>query len=89
MKKICCVKCRKCKIFKNPEISYLFYKTLVVSIICGKCGSKRKRIFKEEESTEILKTLGLIEYIIIKIYWIKYIINLKIWRKKTKPWLKI
>ena len=35
--------------YKIPEI-YIFYKTLVISIICSKCGSKHKRIFKEEES---------------------------------------
>ena len=31
---------------KNFE-QYLFYKTLVVSIICGKYGSKLESIFKE------------------------------------------
>ena len=49
MEKIYCVKCKKYRTFKNPEISYLFYKTLVICIICGNCGSKRERIFKEEE----------------------------------------
>ena len=34
--------------FKNLEISYLFYKTLVISIICSKCGSKHKRTFKKK-----------------------------------------
>ena len=34
--------------FKNLKISYLFYKTLVISIVCGKCDSKRKIIFKEK-----------------------------------------
>ena len=28
---------------KNLEISYLFCKTSVVSIICGKCGNKHKK----------------------------------------------
>ena len=36
-------------------------KILVLSIICDKCGSINKKIFKEEEeSIEILKILGLI-----------------------------
>ena len=51
---------------KNPKISYLFYK-IVISIICSKCICKRKRIFKKEESVNILKVIGL-----IKIYiWFK------------------
>ena len=39
--------CIKYKKSKKPGISYLFYEALVVSIICGKFGSKHKRIFKE------------------------------------------
>ena len=35
-------------------------KISVLSIICDKCGSKDKKIIKEEESIEILKILGLI-----------------------------
>ena len=53
-------------------MSYIFYKTLVIFIICGKCSSKHKKVFKEEESIEIL---GLIKN--------TNIITLKIWRKKT------
>ena len=48
--------------FKNPEI-YLFYKTLVLSIICVECRDKNKRMFKEEESIGILKILGLFKNI--------------------------
>ena len=33
MKNIYCIKCKKYGKVKNPEISYLFYKTLVISII--------------------------------------------------------
>ena len=33
------------------------------SIICDKCGSMNEKLFKEEESTEISKILGLIENI--------------------------
>ena len=60
IKKIYCVKCIKYKKFKNPKISYNFYETLAFSIICDKCGSKCEKIFQEEESTDILKVLGLI-----------------------------
>ena len=44
-------------------MSYLFYKTIVISIICGKCGSNCKNIFKKEESIEILKILSLLKNI--------------------------
>ena len=66
------MKCKKYRKFKNPEMSYIFYKTLVIFIICGKCSTKHKKVFKEEKSIEIL---GLIKNI--------NIITLKIWRKKT------
>ena len=59
MKKICCIVCGKCRKFKNFEISYIFGKLLVLSIICDKCGGKNKNIFKEKESNEILKILAL------------------------------
>ena len=36
-------------------------KTLVLSITCSKYGNENEKIFKEEESIEILKTLELIE----------------------------
>ena len=38
-------------------------KTLVLSIIWSKCKNENEKIFKEEESIEILKILGLIENI--------------------------
>ena len=63
MKKIYCVNYGKRRKFKNPKISHIFEKTLVISIICDKCGSKHKRIFKEAERIEILKILGLINNI--------------------------
>ena len=47
--------------FENPKISCIFNKTLVLSITCSKCGNNNDRIFKEEESIDILKILGLIE----------------------------
>ena len=40
-------------------------KTLVVYIICSKCENEYEKIFKEEESMEILKILGLIKIYII------------------------
>ena len=60
MKKIFCFICGKYRKFK---ISYLLEKTLVLSIICSKCKNENEKIFKEEESIEILKILGLIENI--------------------------
>ena len=44
----------------NPRVSYVFDKTLILSITCRKCGNKDEIIFKEEESIEIL-ILGLIK----------------------------
>ena len=46
MKKLYCVKYGKYRNFKNLKISYIFKKTLVISIVCDKCASKHKRIFK-------------------------------------------
>ena len=42
---------------------YLLEKTLVLSIICSKCENEDEKIFKEEESIEILKIFGLINNI--------------------------
>ena len=61
MKKIYCTKCKKYKEFKKDKISYICDKTLLLSSTCNKCGSENAKIFKEEESIEILKILGLIE----------------------------
>ena len=63
MTKIHCVICDKYRKFKNPKISYNFAKTLVLSIICSKCENEDEKIFKEEESIEILKVLSLIKNI--------------------------
>ena len=40
-----------------------FDKTLVLSIICSKCCIDNDKIFKEEESLETLKILGLLDNI--------------------------
>ena len=63
MKKLHCVICGKRRKFKNPKISYIFEKTLAISIICSKCEKEDEKIFEEDESIEILKILGLIENI--------------------------
>ena len=44
-------------------MSYIYKKTLVLSIICSKYKNEDEKIFKEEKSIEILKILGLIESI--------------------------
>ena len=54
------MKCEKYKTFIKPKVSYICYKTLLLSSICNKCGSEDDKIFKEEVSLEILKILSLI-----------------------------
>ena len=49
--------------FEKPKVSYFLEKTLFLSIICSKCKNEDEKIFKEAESIEILKILGLIENI--------------------------
>ena len=49
--------------FEKPKISYLWEETLVLSIIFSKCKSEDEKLFRKEESIEILKILGLIENI--------------------------
>ena len=63
MKKLYCVISGKYRKFEKPKISYLLEKTLVLSIICSKCKNEDEKLFKEEESIEVLKILGLIENI--------------------------
>ena len=63
MKKLYRVIFGKYKKFEKPEVSYRLEKTLVLSIICSKCKNEDKKLFKEEESTEIFKVLDLIENI--------------------------
>ena len=54
------MKCEKYKKFIKPKVSYICYKTVLLSSICNKCGSEDDKIFKEEVSLEILKILSLI-----------------------------
>ena len=54
-----CVICLKYRKSRKSKISYLIEKTLVLSIICSKCKKEDEKVFKEEDSTEIIKILGL------------------------------
>ena len=60
MKKIYYSKCKTYKEHKKPKMLYICDKILLFSSICNKCGSEDEKVFKEEESTEMLKILGLI-----------------------------
>ena len=44
---------------KKTKVSYIFKKKLSLSIVYSKCGHEYQKIFKEEESINILKILGL------------------------------
>ena len=63
MKKLYCVICGNYRKFEKPEISYLLEKTLVLSIIFSNYKNEDEKVFKEEESIEILKIIGLNENI--------------------------
>ena len=41
-------------------MSYIIKNTLSISVVYSKCRHEYEKIFKEEESTEILKILSLI-----------------------------
>ena len=58
-----CVIYSKYTKFEKPKIWYLWEKALALSIICSKCKNEDEKIFKEEESIEILKIFGLIHNI--------------------------
>ena len=62
MKTYCNV-CNKYRKSKKTKILYLFKKTLSLSFVYRKCGRKYEKIFKADESVEILKSLGLISNI--------------------------
>ena len=62
MTKIYCAMCKMYKEIKNPKMSYICDKTLLLSSICDKWRSEDEKIFKVEESIEIL-ILGLISNI--------------------------
>ena len=59
---MCCNVSNKYRKFKKTKI-YIKKNTLSISIVYTKCGHECEKIFQEEESIEILKTLGLINNI--------------------------
>ena len=61
MKKLYCIICGKYRKLEKPKISYILEEKLFLSIICSKCKNTDEKIFKEEESIEILEILGLNE----------------------------
>ena len=63
MKTLYSIICGRYKNLKNLKMSYLVEKALVFSTIYSKCKNEDEKLFKEEESFEILKTLGLIKNI--------------------------
>ena len=50
-----CVKRNKFRKSVYLKSSYIFDKTLVLSVFSSKCCNNNNRIFEEKESTEILK----------------------------------
>ena len=70
-----CIKSKKYGKFKNIEITYQFYKTLAISVVFfpfffffsffffGKCDSKCEGMFKDKESSEILKIIKILDLI--------------------------
>ena len=54
MRKIYCIKCKKSK------ISYICYKTLLLSSISNKCGSEEEKIYKKKNQLKYLKFLVLL-----------------------------
>ena len=53
--------CKNFRKFVNSNSSHIFDKKSFLFIIFRKGGNNEEIIFKEEESTEILKILGLIK----------------------------
>ena len=47
----------------KSKILYIFEKILVLSTICSKCINEDEKVFKEEESIEVLIILGLFKNI--------------------------
>ena len=48
-------------VVSTENLKILKYHTLVISVIWSKCKNEVEKIFKEEESIEILKIIGLIK----------------------------
>ena len=62
-KKLYCFICGKYWKFGKDKTSYLLEKTSLLSIICSKWKNEDEKLFKGEESIEIVKILGLIKNI--------------------------
>ena len=58
--KIYCRVCNKYRESKILTMSQIIKNTLSLSVVYSKCRHEYEKIFKEEESTEILKILSLI-----------------------------
>ena len=65
IKKLDCVICSKYRKIEKPKMSFLIKKKkkIVPSIFCSKYKNEEQKIFREEESIEILKILDLINNI--------------------------
>ena len=64
IKKLDCVICSKYRKIEKPKMSYLIKKKKIVpSTFCSKYKNEEQKIFREEESIEILKILDLINNI--------------------------
>ena len=63
MKKLYSAICSKYKKFEKPKILSFLEIIIALSIMCSKFKNKEEKLFKEEESIEILKVLGSIENI--------------------------
>ena len=63
MKNLYCIICGNHRKFEKPNILNLLEKTLVLPIICSNCKNEDEKLFKEKESIEMLKILGVIENI--------------------------
>ena len=59
MKNLSSIICAKLENLKILKYHTYLKKTLVLFIICSKCRKKDEIVFKEQESIEILKILGL------------------------------
>ena len=57
MKKIYCLICGKYRKFKNPKISKMSKKTLVLSVISRKCKMKMKKYLKKKNQLRYQKSL--------------------------------
>ena len=80
MKKFYCIIFDKYRSFKNPIISYILKKKLVLSIIYSKFGNEDEKILKEDESVKIKNSWfdkNMAEENISQEFRLKEIISLK------------